>query len=107
MTKATASASAVEAWITPPRLVHSEPESCVMRVGPLRDVAIELDRFKAVFHDADADFVLRGWEGLLSGRSELIDWFDAEGRRFIIPRFDRPTPYSAGKRTGREPEVAL
>ncbi|MBW2380116.1 MAG: hypothetical protein JRG70_11295, partial [Deltaproteobacteria bacterium] len=50
----------------------------------LRDAALRLDRTRRDFRKTDTERALLVWEGLVRGRVTLVDWFDADGRRFIL-----------------------
>jgi DNA-binding CsgD family transcriptional regulator len=54
----------------------------------LRHAAMELQRTRE--RGDDPDTALAMWKGLVDGRWSLVDWFDTDGRRFIIARRNEP-----------------
>lgn len=73
----------------------------------LRAAARELDGSPRILHEANADRAIRLWEGLLRGRWTLVDWFDADGRRFIIAKQTPPRRGYPRGLTKRERQVTL
>jgi DNA-binding CsgD family transcriptional regulator len=67
---------------------------------------LRADRARKTENCSDADHAFRLWEGLLSGGWTLVDWFDADGRRFVIARRCQTRLAPRGL-TAREREVAL
>ena len=50
----------------------------------LRDAAIEVDRARGSMRDTDPDSALEIWKALVRGRWSIVDWFDTDGRRFVL-----------------------
>jgi len=73
----------------------------------LREAARALDRGAQSRHEVNAERAIWLWEGLVQGRSEVIDWFDSDGRRFIIARLRSETRGGSRGLTDRERQVAL
>ncbi len=73
----------------------------------LRAAARQLDRSPDILRHRDADRVIRLWDGLVRGRCTLVDWFDADGRRFIIAKLNPQKVGVPRGLTAREREVAL
>lgn len=73
----------------------------------LRAAARELDQSPPLSSEDEAGRGLGLWEGLLRGHWTLVDWFDSDGRRFIIVK---PSSRTRGPRRGltaRERQVTL
>lgn len=50
----------------------------------LRDAAITVDRARGSMRDTDPDAALAIWKALVRGRWSIVDWFDTDGRRFVL-----------------------
>ena len=74
-------------------LKHAEPDAKDRSVREkLKDAVKRVDRARSTARK-DTDEALALWQGLSCGRYSLVDWFDADGRRFVIARKnDSPTP---------------
>jgi len=72
----------------------------------LRAAAQQLDQSRPVPGE-DAARAIRLWEGLLRGQWTLVDWFDSDGRRFIIARVNPPSHGQRRGLTTRERQVTL
>ena len=109
MSQSVATPTTVEVSSGSLRLVH--PPRPAPRALPdkelLRAAAREIDHTPRILRHADAERALGLWEGLLRGRWTLVDWFDADGRRFIIARQNPPHQGYPRGLTKREREVAL
>jgi len=73
----------------------------------LRDAALRLDRMRREPGSPNTERALRLWEGLVRGRLTLVDWFDANGRRFILVKLNTTRPGCACRLTAREHQVAM
>ena len=73
----------------------------------LRDAALRLDRTRRDFRKTDTERALLVWEGLVRGRVTLVDWFDADGRRFILLKLNTSKAGRACGLTAREQQVAM
>ena len=72
----------------------------------IRQAAIRLDRARGRLRTSDPDEALHVWKGLVRGRWSLVDWFDTDGRRFVLAK---PNPPELGDPRGlseREHQVA-
>lgn len=86
-----AAIEAGEAILSPSGAVqHAEPaaQSTGARES-LRDAAKAIDRARSKAR-ADDNEALELWQGLVSGRWSLVDWFDSDGRRFLVARRNDP-----------------
>lgn len=50
----------------------------------LRDAAITVDRARGQLRNTDPDNALKIWKALVRGRWSMVDWFDTDGRRFVL-----------------------
>jgi DNA-binding CsgD family transcriptional regulator len=93
------------------RLVRPTPVQAAPQAPPhserLRAAARQLDRSREALDEAAADKAFGLWEGLVQGRWKLVDWFDSDGRRFIIAKLNTPTRGCPRGLTTRERQVAL
>ena len=89
------------------RLVPERPSSSMPQRELLRAAALRADRARHVLKNLDADHAQRLWEGLLAGRWAIVDWFDSEGRRFIIARRNDQLLHRPRGLTRREQQVAM
>ena len=97
----------------PLRLLRSAAAAVISDVGStvpletLRQAARRLDGAGRALRETDTDRALLLWEGLVRGRLTLVDWFDANDRRFILVKLnDRQGSQPCGL-TAREYEVAV
>jgi DNA-binding CsgD family transcriptional regulator len=56
----------------------------------IRDAAVRIDRARGGLRKADPQRALETWQGLVRGRWSLVDWFDSDGRRFVLARPNAP-----------------
>ena len=50
----------------------------------LRRAARRVDKARSKLKASDPDKALQTWDALVLGRWSLVDWFDSDGRRFVI-----------------------
>ena len=50
----------------------------------LRDCARRVDRARGRLKKTDPDEALQSWWALMHGRWSMVDWFDSDGRRFVL-----------------------
>lgn len=50
----------------------------------LRDAAVTVDRARGTMRKTDPDNALKTWKALVRGRWSMVDWFDTDGRRFVL-----------------------
>ena len=50
----------------------------------LRSAALRIDRARSRRGRQNPDEALAAWQDMISGRWSLVDWFDADGRRFVV-----------------------
>lgn len=50
----------------------------------LREAAIAIDRARGSMRKTDPQKALEGWKALVRGRWSVVDWFDTDGRRFVL-----------------------
>lgn len=56
----------------------------------IREAARMVDRARGVLRKRDPEQALRIWRGLVRGRWSLVDWFDTDGRRFVLAKPNAP-----------------
>lgn len=71
----------------------------------LREAAVLVDRARGRLRRSDPDQAMEIWRGLVDGRWSLVDWFDSDGRRFVIARPNAPTVDDPRGLTLRERQV--
>ena len=72
----------------------------------IRDAAVNADRARSSLRKADPDKALESWHGLVRGRWSLVDWFDTDGRRFVLAKPNAPNIGDPRGLTEREAQVA-
>ncbi len=50
----------------------------------LRDAARRIDRARGSMRESDPGGALQLWQALVRGRWSTVDWFDSDGRRYVI-----------------------
>lgn len=50
----------------------------------LREAALQLDRSRGEMRESDPETALELWKALVRGRWSTVDWFDSDGRRFVL-----------------------
>ncbi len=73
----------------------------------LRDTALRLDRERPGLGQHETDRAPLLSEGLVHGRLRLVDWFDEDGRRFILVAPRKAKAGRARGLTAREEQVAM
>lgn len=71
----------------------------------LRDAAVRVDRARGGLRKSDAEESLRVWWALLQGRWSFVDWFDTDGRRFVLAHPNPPNIGDPRGLTEREAQV--
>lgn len=98
-----------EALLDPKRFVVSEAsgEAQGSNVSSaIRDAAVRIDRARGRLRKRDPDQALDIWQGLVRGRWSLVDWFDTDGRRFVLAKANAPHLRDPRGLTEREAQVA-
>lgn len=72
----------------------------------IRRAAIGVDLARARLRNGETCEALRLWDRVLRGRSSIVDWFDADGRRFILALPNAPHIRDPRGLTEREYQVA-
>ena len=72
----------------------------------IRRAAQYVDKARGPLRRDDPEEALRLWEGLVRGKWTLVDWFDSDGRRFILARPNGPRIRDPRGLTEREAQVA-
>ena len=71
----------------------------------IRRAAQYVDKARGPLRREDPEEALRLWEGLVRGKWTLVDWFDSDGRRFILARPNAPRVHDPRGLTEREAQV--
>ncbi len=50
----------------------------------LREAAVAVDHARGKMRDIDPENSLQIWKALVRGRWSMVDWFDTDGRRFVL-----------------------
>ena len=50
----------------------------------LRNAALAVDRARGKLRETDPEKALATWKALVRGRWSMVDWFDSDGRRFVL-----------------------
>jgi DNA-binding CsgD family transcriptional regulator len=72
----------------------------------IREAAVRVDRARGKLRKSDPDEALEIWHGLVRGRWSLVDWFDTDGRRFVLAKPNAPNLGDPHGLTEREAQVA-
>ena len=80
-------------------------ESARESVDVLRETARQLDKVRAS-GEQDPNETLESWEALLRGRWSIVDWFDTDGRRYVLALPNPPGVIDPRALTERESQVA-
>lgn len=71
----------------------------------LRNAAIQANRARRSLRSDDPDKALEIWKALVQGRWSLVDWFDSDGRRFVLALPNPPDVIDPRGLTERETQV--
>jgi DNA-binding CsgD family transcriptional regulator len=99
-----------EALIDPKRFAVTDARGRARNedvASALREVAQRLDKARGRAGRQDPDGALEVWQGLLRGRWSLVDWFDTDGRRYIVVVPNAPDCGDPRGLTEREHQVAM
>ncbi|HET6417491.1 MAG TPA: LuxR C-terminal-related transcriptional regulator [Polyangiales bacterium] len=72
----------------------------------IREAARLIDRARGRMRKDDPDEALRIWKALVEGRWSMVDWFDSDGRRFVLAHPNPPHLRDPRGLTERERQVA-
>ncbi|MGB5285177.1 MAG: LuxR C-terminal-related transcriptional regulator [Polyangiales bacterium] len=71
----------------------------------LRDGAVLVDRARGRMRESDPGKALELWKALVRGRWSTVDWFDSDGRRFVLGLPNPPNVSDPRGLTEREEQV--
>jgi DNA-binding CsgD family transcriptional regulator len=71
----------------------------------LRDAAVQVDRARGPMRRSDPRQALELWRALVRGRWSTVDWFDTDGRRFVLAVPNAPEATDPRGLTERETQV--
>ncbi len=72
----------------------------------IREAAVRLDRARGKLRKTHPEEALELWHGLVRGRWSLVDWFDTDGRRFVLAKPNAPKLGDPRGLTEREHQVS-
>lgn len=72
----------------------------------LREAAGLIDRARGKLRKTDPEEALNIWKALVDGRWSMVDWFDTDGRRFVLAHPNPPDVRDPRGLTERERQVA-
>ena len=71
----------------------------------LREAAVAVDRARGQMRKTDPERALEIWKALVRGRWSIVDWFDSDGRRFVLAIPNEPHVTDPRGLTEREGQV--
>lgn len=71
----------------------------------IRDAALRVDRARGKLRRQDPDEALHSWKAMVRGRWSIVDWFDSDGRRFVLAKPNEPDLGDPRGLTDREHQV--
>lgn len=71
----------------------------------LREAAARMDRARGPMRAEDPEQALAIWRALVGGRWSIVDWFDSDGRRFVLGLSNPPDVTDPRGLTERERQV--
>ena len=74
--------------------------------GAMRDTAVVVDRVHGRTHSGHEAIALELWKDLVAGRWSLLDWFESDGRRYVLAIRNAPGVRDPHRLTTREAQVA-
>jgi DNA-binding CsgD family transcriptional regulator len=74
-------------------------------VSAVRGAAIRVDRARGRLRKGDPDKAFEIWKALVQGRWSMVDWFDTDGRRFVLAVPNPPDVLDPRGLTEREMQV--
>ena len=98
-----------EALLDPTRFLVAQAAGGAQERGAsktIREAARLVDKARGPLRQDDPEEALRIWRGLVRGRWSLVDWFDTDGRRFVLAKPNAPNIRDPRGLTEREALVA-
>jgi DNA-binding CsgD family transcriptional regulator len=71
----------------------------------LREAAVTVDHARGKMRETDPEKALEIWKALVRGRWSMVDWFDSDGRRFVLALPNSPHISDPRGLTERESQV--
>jgi DNA-binding CsgD family transcriptional regulator len=71
----------------------------------LREAALQVDRARGRMRERDPERALELWKALVRGRWSTVDWFDSDGRRYVLGLPNAPDVSDPRGLTEREMQV--
>jgi DNA-binding CsgD family transcriptional regulator len=98
-----------EALLDPTRFLVTQAAGGAQAAGAskmIREAARLVDKARGSLRKSDPEEALRLWKGLVRGRWTLVDWFDTDGRRFVLAKPNAPHIRDPRGLSEREAQVA-
>ncbi len=98
-----------EALLDPTRFTVAEAvgdAKSARALANLRESAVRIDKARGRLRKSDPAAALELWQGLVRGRWSLVDWFDTDGRRFVLAKPNAPNVRDPRELSEREAQVA-
>jgi DNA-binding CsgD family transcriptional regulator len=98
-----------EALLDPTRFVISQATAGAkskIASTVIREAAVRVDKARGKLRKSNPEEALEIWHGLVRGRWSLVDWFDTDGRRFVLAKPNAPNLSDPRGLTEREAQVA-
>jgi DNA-binding CsgD family transcriptional regulator len=73
--------------------------------GILRRAARRIDKARGTLRKDDPRKALETWKALVRGRWSVVDWFDSDGRRFVLAKPNPPKVFDPRGLSGQECQV--
>lgn len=71
----------------------------------VRDAAVRVDHGRGALREKDPDRAFEIWRALVRGRWSMVDWFDTDGRRFVLAVPNPPDVLNPRGLTERETQI--
>ena len=97
-----------EAVLDPKRFEITDAIGRAMDEGAgeyLREAAIQIDRARGRLRNNEPEEALKLWKGLVEGRWSMVDWFDSDGRRYVLAHPNPPHLKDPRGLTERESQI--
>jgi DNA-binding CsgD family transcriptional regulator len=74
-------------------------------LNALREAALQVDRARGRMRESDPEKAIELWQALVRGRWSTVDWFDSDGRRYVLGLPNAPEVSDPRGLTEREMQV--
>lgn len=87
------------------RLEHGNDDSAIAAQAPLGQAAKAIDRARGKLRRLDPEAAAALWRTMVRGEWSLVDWYDHDGKRFLLAQENRIPSRSKQSLTPREEQV--